>query len=108
MPFQKVTDCLYAVEQRLTVVAQVSKLSLCCFVLTLLVDRNQPLFSAPPDEEEISGLTSDVNALPRADYAGGQPASNVHVRRLQEILLTYNAYETELGGARLVRNLFHG
>ena len=75
-------------------------------MLTLLIDRNQPLFSAPPDEEEISGITSDVNALPRADYAGGQPASNAHVRRLQEILLTYNAYETDLGMADLANNYF--
>ena len=60
-------------------------------------DRNQPLFSAPADEEDISGVTASPDALPRADYAGGQPPSNAHVRKLQEILLTYNVFETELG-----------
>ncbi|GAA97214.1 uncharacterized protein L969DRAFT_84353 [Mixia osmundae IAM 14324] len=61
-------------------------------------DRIQPMFAATAEEEQgptsLAGLDASLHT--RAS-SGGQPASNIHVRRLQEILLTYNFFETELG-----------
>jgi hypothetical protein len=57
-------------------------------------DRNQPLFSMAPDEEDLH-VSPELEQ--RADYSGGQPPSNMHVRRLQEVLLTYNAFEPDEG-----------
>jgi hypothetical protein len=54
------------------------------------VDDNE----LPSYREPHSGLSHERHS--RAE-SGGQPPSNKHVRKLQEILLTYNACETELG-----------
>lgn len=53
-------------------------------------DRTHPLFAAddgPEQEEEISAGPSRVRN-------GGQAPSNPHVRQMQQILLTYNSYDT--------------
>jgi hypothetical protein len=63
-------------------------------------DRTQPLFATEDDGElpsyhdPSSGLSHERHS--RAE-SGGQPPSNRHVRKLQEILLTYNAFEKDLG-----------
>lgn len=58
-------------------------------------DRSHPMFSAPADDQETESGRFDNPE--RADYEGGQAPSNKHVRKLQEVLLTYDVFERELG-----------
>lgn len=53
------------------------------------------MFAAPADEQEAEAEASKGRGLP--EYIGSQPPSNKHVRTMQEILLTYNIYEQDLG-----------
>lgn len=59
------------------------------------------MFSTPVNDGDEDDRALDEStqhdASDRADYEGGQPPSNKHVRRLQEVLLTYDVYERDLG-----------
>ncbi|KAH8915648.1 RabGAP/TBC [Atractiella rhizophila] len=67
-------------------------------------DRTQPMFLADDDAKEEEELSKEYGGNDGEDkeywsesVSDAHPTSNFHVRKMQEILMTYNYYEDELG-----------
>ena len=61
----------------------------------LRTDRQHPFFANKRSEDDYEN--EDGNVINDEDEGTSQPSSNIHIKKLQNVLLTWNFYDSSLG-----------